>query len=138
MTSLISFVKRLFIIFRCLPKFKDAEVIRTRDPQVIEQGTVVVDVGGEYVPESLRFDHHQRSFTDTFSPNHLTRLSSAGLVYKHFGKEVIAQILKVEESHPNVELLYWKIYEEFIEGVCSLIFLPRKYFSEVDHSCFLN
>ena len=89
---------------------------------MIQQGTIVVDVGGEYIPETLRFDHHQRSFTDTFSPKHSTRLSSAGLVYKHFGRQVIAQILKLEESHQNVELLYWKIYEEFVEAVKSFYY----------------
>lgn len=30
----------------------------------------------------MRFDHHQPTFTDTFSDAFATRLSSAGLIYK--------------------------------------------------------
>ena len=32
-----------------------------------------------------------------------TKLSSAGLVYKHFGEEVIAKILDVQEDDPQVK-----------------------------------
>ena len=46
---------------------------------------------GEYDPDHLRFDHHQRSFVTKFGHGfETTRLSSAGLVYKHFGKEILA------------------------------------------------
>lgn len=55
----------------------------------------MVDVGGVYDPKTNRFDHHQRSFTDTFDEKHkTTRLSSAGLIYKHFGKRAITEIVK--------------------------------------------
>ena len=43
-----------------LPKFKRAEIIRTRDAVKLSQCDIVVDVGGIYDPESQRFDHHQR------------------------------------------------------------------------------
>ena len=35
-------------------------VCRTRDPKVLEQCDVVVDVGGVYDPDTHRYDHHQR------------------------------------------------------------------------------
>lgn len=39
---------------------QDAEVVRTRDPELLAECDVVVDVGGEYDPERHRYDHHQR------------------------------------------------------------------------------
>lgn len=43
-----------------LPSPKDAEIVRTREPQLLAQCDVVVDVGGEYDPQRHRYDHHQR------------------------------------------------------------------------------
>ena len=69
--------------------YKNAKILRSRNPQILNTCDIVVDVGGKYIPEKNLFDHHQREFTDTFSKNHSIRLSSAGLVYKHFGKEIL-------------------------------------------------
>lgn len=51
-----------------------------------------------------------------------TRLSSAGLVYKHFGKEIIVSILQQLESPfagdaAFVDICYHKIYKEFMEHI---------------------
>jgi uncharacterized UPF0160 family protein len=45
---------------------------------------IVVDVGGIYDPQSHRYDHHQRGFTEVFGHGgyDIIKLSSAGLVYK--------------------------------------------------------
>jgi urease accessory protein len=82
----------------------------------------VLDVGGIYDPSVHRYDHHQRGFEETFSPNHHTKLSSAGLVYKHFGKELIQQYLQSEDANAagdaqKLEILYKKIYENFVEAL---------------------
>jgi uncharacterized UPF0160 family protein len=58
-------------------------VVRSRDAAVHEKCDMLVDVGGVFDPSKLRFDHHQRGFTETFSDRHRnTVLSSAGLIYK--------------------------------------------------------
>jgi len=46
-----------------------------------------------------------------------TKLSSAGLVYLHFGRRVIAEITSTPSESHLVELLYDKVYENFIEEV---------------------
>ncbi|KAJ3388089.1 hypothetical protein HDU92_001634 [Lobulomyces angularis] len=100
--------------------FKDAKIIRTRDPKIIEKADIVVDVGAEYLPEKNRFDHHQRSFNSTFSDNHkVTKLSSAGLIYKHFGREVLKSVLsKINpQDQELIETIYQKLYTDFIEGM---------------------
>lgn len=45
----------------------DASVVRTRDPQRIAAAHIAVDVGTEYDPDRLRFDHHQSSYQGPFS-----------------------------------------------------------------------
>lgn len=69
-------------LLRKLPQYASAELIRTRDKALIEQGTIVVDVGAEYDDARRRYDHHQRGFEETFDSAHKTKLSSAGLVWK--------------------------------------------------------
>jgi hypothetical protein len=57
-------------MLRQLPKWRDAELVRSRDSAVLDavtaEGGIVIDVGGRYDPDALRFDHHQRGFFETF------------------------------------------------------------------------
>lgn len=39
-----------------LPKYQDAEIIRSRDPKVLDTCDIVVDVGGVYDPKTHRYD----------------------------------------------------------------------------------
>eukprot|EP01024_Parvocaulis_polyphysoides_P043924 TRINITY_DN4034_c0_g3_i2.p1 TRINITY_DN4034_c0_g3~~TRINITY_DN4034_c0_g3_i2.p1 ORF type:complete len:360 (-),score=46.31 TRINITY_DN4034_c0_g3_i2:85-1164(-) len=98
-------------------KFENAEIVRSRNPDQLKQADVVVDVGGKYSPDEFKFDHHQDSFNETFNDNLTTKLSSAGLVYKHFGREVISNILKIPENDENMDLLYLKMYKSFIHAI---------------------
>lgn len=100
---------------KLLPKYKNANLIRSRNPQDWEISDIVIDVGGKYDGVKF-FDHHQREFKEEFSSQFKTKLSSAGLIYKHFGKEIIHEVCP-ELSEENVELLYVKIYKEFIEAL---------------------
>ena len=74
-------------MLRLLPQYEHSTLVRTRDPAKLAECHTVVDVGGEYDASRNLFDHHQRTFTTTF-PNRPTKLSSAGLVYMHFGKRI--------------------------------------------------
>ena len=51
---------------------QDCTLIRTRDPEILQQADIVFDVGGEYDVQSKRFDHHQNEYQGP--------LSSAGMV----------------------------------------------------------
>jgi len=109
-------------LLRILPKFKTSEIVRTRDPAVLKECDIVVDVGAEFVPENNRFDHHQKSFTHSLNSlnpkyKYITKLSSAGLVYYHFGKEIIAELNSLDKKDPLVETVFVKVYEKFIEEV---------------------
>lgn len=109
-------------MLRQLPRYKDAEIIRTRDPEELTKCDIVVDVGGEFDPKRHRYDHHQRTFGETFQSLHpekpwVTKLSSAGLVYLHFGRQLLTQITSLEEGDRQLDVLFDKLYENFVEEV---------------------
>lgn len=54
-------------MLRLLPEYKDAEIIRTRDPEKLKECDIVVDVGAEFDHAKKRYDHHQREFNETLS-----------------------------------------------------------------------
>lgn len=125
------------VMLRILPEYKDAAIVRTRDKTILDQCDIVVDVGAEYESGNHRYDHHQRGFDHTME-GYNTKLSSSGLIYKHFGKRVIDLVInrKVSASvdstvtiNPKadgtvtnfdesvVEKLYIKVYEDFMESI---------------------
>ncbi|KAL3162614.1 hypothetical protein ABBQ38_008661 [Trebouxia sp. C0009 RCD-2024] len=98
-------------------RFGDAEVVRTRDQDLLKDLDIVIDVGGVYDPKSERYDHHQRGFTEVFGHGFVTKLSSAGLVYKHFGKELVAAATGHPADSSTVETTWLAVYKYFMEAV---------------------
>eukprot|EP00371_Babesia_bovis_P003418 XP_001612065.1 MYG1 protein [Babesia bovis T2Bo] len=104
-------------LLKLLPEFKDAEVVRTRDESTLSQCDAVVDVGGKFDPAKLRFDHHQNEFDEYFDENHtVTRLSSAGLVHKYFGKRIIREVYGITDE-TDIEEVYQRVYSSLIESL---------------------
>lgn len=103
-------------MLRQLPHYHNASLLRTRDPAQLATCHTVVDVGGLYDPSTHRYDHHQRGFAETF-PGFHTKLSSAGLVWMNFGRQIVAQALKTEPEEGNVDVVWNKVYESFIEAL---------------------
>jgi len=103
-------------MLRLLPEYKDAKVCRSRNPEDWEASDIVVDVGAKYDGVKF-FDHHHREFTGTFSEKYQTKLSSAGLVFKHFGRDIINQVLGGNASKKDLDILYEKVYKNFVEAL---------------------
>jgi uncharacterized UPF0160 family protein len=103
-------------MLRLLPQYQSSPLVRTRDPDLLATCHTVVDVGGVYDDQQKRYDHHQRGFEEVFSPDHTTKLSSAGLVYKHFGRAIIAAQTQLDAESEDAALLYTKIYDDLIEA----------------------
>lgn len=99
-------------------EFQSCSICRTRDASIIAGADVaaVVDVGGVYDHTARRYDHHQRGFSETFSDTHPTKLSSAGLVYKHHGRSVIRSITALKKDD-EVDAVFARVYDEFIEAL---------------------
>ncbi|OVA14756.1 Metal-dependent protein hydrolase [Macleaya cordata] len=104
-------------MIRLTDKFYEAEIVRTRDSQVLETLDAVLDVGGVYDPSQDRYDHHQKGFQEVFGHGFTTKLSSAGLVYKHYGLEIIAKELQLDQGHPDVHRLFLAVYKSFMEAI---------------------
>ncbi|CAL9703819.1 unnamed protein product [Knipowitschia caucasica] len=106
---------------RQLQEYKDAEIVRTRDPDKLAECDIVVDVGGEFNAETHRYDHHQRTFSESFhslcpEKPWVTKLSSAGLIYFHFGRRLLSELTQLKDQR-HLEVLYDKLYENFVEEV---------------------
>lgn len=89
----------------------------------IQKCNIVVDVGAVYDPDNHRYDHHQRTFTGVLD-GFKTKLSSAGLVYQHFGRSIIENLLdNTEHSYDAtergalVDACYTKLYKDFMEHI---------------------
>ncbi|XP_055312555.1 MYG1 protein C27H6.8 [Sitodiplosis mosellana] len=112
-----------------LPKYENARIVRSRDADVLKDCDIVIDVGSVFDPETFRFDHHQKTFDHTLGslrPEFVekfstVRLSSAGLIYTHFGEEVISRLVKrlkgVELSDECLRSVFEKVYEYFIQEI---------------------
>jgi uncharacterized UPF0160 family protein len=116
-------------LLRQLPKWRDATCFRSRNPEVLAPLDIVIDVGGVYDHALLRYDHHQRGFFETLdgavgeavgtegaTGRFKTKLSAAGLVYKHYGREIL-QCLVPSLEGPRLEAVYVKLYKDMMEGV---------------------
>lgn len=81
---------------------------------------IVVDVGGIYDPARNRYDHHQSTFEESWnsSPDDITKLSSAGLIWRHFGKEIVANAILdnwgVTLPQAKLEKVHSRIYKKLI------------------------
>jgi uncharacterized UPF0160 family protein len=110
--------------------YPDIKIIRTRDSATIEAAkrdptTCLIDVGQVYDPANLCFDHHQKSFTETCSDSHNIPLSSCGLIYRHYGRELVRIIADSITGGvgPNagasvdLEYIYLEFYNKFIYSI---------------------
>lgn len=113
----------VIMLLMLLARFKNATIRRTRDQALLEECDIVVDVGGVYDPTRLRFDHHQRgcteswykpSFWDWFYPR--VMLSSAGMVWRHFGKEIIHE-LHPDLTEDQTRRIWERIYRNWIRVI---------------------
>lgn len=78
-------------------------VERSRDPDVWVESDILVDVGREYNPNELKFDHHQGGDPNIIrDPTKGTEYSSAGLVWKHFGPAICGEY--VSDPHDAIDL----------------------------------
>ncbi|OIR57496.1 MAG: GAMM1 protein [Amphiamblys sp. WSBS2006] len=91
-----------------------AEIVRTRNLEILATCDIVVDVGDVYSHEQRRYDHHQRGFNVRYEENARSMLSSAGLIYKHYGKEVLMEIIGATEEPEDLDKLYSELYYSYI------------------------
>ncbi|XP_057319676.1 MYG1 protein C27H6.8 [Microplitis mediator] len=107
-----------------LPEYKNASIVRTRNQKILDTCDIVVDVGGVYDPKKHRYDHHMRDFTETANSvlkrddcPWTIKLSSAGLVYCHFGHRIIKQLIPELVDETDVHSIFKRVYDSLIKEV---------------------
>lgn len=73
----------------------DLDIIRTRNNDILsrylnDKDSYAIDVGSEYNPNMLNFDHHQQSFNMLNDAGNL--MSSCGLIWKHIKENCVLEI----------------------------------------------
>ena len=77
--------------------YPHAQIIRSRDKEELESSDMRVDVGMKYNPKTNDFDHHQKEGAG--KRNNLISYASAGLIWKHFGNELVSN----QEIHEKID-----------------------------------
>ncbi len=77
--------------------FPEAEIVRTRDPALVEAADFAVDVGGVWDPSNGRFDHHQKGFDVARQSG--VPYASAGLVWREYGARCVAVLAARHTGH---------------------------------------
>mmetsp|Transcript_9006 Transcript_9006/g.16980 ORF Transcript_9006/g.16980 Transcript_9006/m.16980 type:complete len:418 (+) Transcript_9006:2143-3396(+) len=110
-------------------EFHQSPVLRSRNKEEFEKADIVIDVGGIYDHSKRLYDHHQRGYDERFEDKittneqgeevkvpRCTKLSASGLVYRHYGKEVIHNMYPSLQEK-DLELVYTKMYNTFMEAI---------------------
>lgn len=106
-------------LLRQLPEYRNSDVIRSRDLTYLEEkADIIIDVGGVYDHKAKRYDHHQRGYDERFQGDELrcTKLSASGLVYRHYGKDVLKQFYPML-SDKLLQIVYIKMYDTLMQAL---------------------
>lgn len=106
------------VFLQLLHNLENVTFVRSRVAENLAKTDIRVDVGGKYDAKEKNFDHHQRGFAETFSPAHKTLLSSAGLIYKQYGREMLLKLSPDELKDKAVlEKIFFKVYSFFVQAI---------------------
>jgi uncharacterized UPF0160 family protein len=103
-------------MLRQLADYRNSKIVRTRDDNVLKDLDIVLDVGGVYNHEIKRYDHHQRDYDEYFTPGRCTKLSASGLIYRHYGKELLRTHYP-SLSEQDLDWAFVKIYDSLLEAL---------------------
>ncbi|CAI2364361.1 unnamed protein product [Moneuplotes crassus] len=112
-------------------EYANPAIVRSRNPEIHELVDILMDVGDVFDPSKKRFDHHQKTFDSYFDDapkegSYPIKMSSAGLIYKYFGKEILRNIGKQfganlgsteEEITKTIEDSHKDIYHSFVKEI---------------------
>lgn len=109
-------------MLRQTPEYRNSKCVRSRDLKILDTLDIVIDVGGVYDHAKKRYDHHQRDYDERFdegkegTDGRCTKLSASGLVYRHYGKDVIKAYYPSLGAE-SLDLVYEKVYNTLLEAL---------------------
>ncbi len=85
--------------------FSDVQLVRSRDPAVIDRADLVFDVGSRYDPAARRYDHHmrERPLRSCGTP-----YSSVGLIWREHGRAALPSLLQTDTLNENLAEMIWR------------------------------
>lgn len=101
----------------------EVSILRSRNLEDFQNSTILIDVGFEYNHEKFRYDHHQPSFNEVWSEEINVPLSSIGLIWRHYGKEIVEMYLSAKWDNSSnydentIEELWNVIYKKLILAI---------------------
>lgn len=117
----------LFAVATILEIHPEAQVVRSRDPQVFADADFVVDVGREDDPNRNRFDHHQPGGAGVRGNG--VPYASFGLVWKKFGEKLcggdarVADVVDKKMVQPiDAADSGFNIYQKSMPGLSPYLF----------------
>ncbi|ELP91577.1 hypothetical protein EIN_129170 [Entamoeba invadens IP1] len=109
------------VLLRYVLAFRDFELVRTFDLAVLSTCDLVFDIGCVYDHSRKRYDHHQRGFNETFSPAQTVKLCGCGLLFKHYGNEIVKNVLSTEfmitATDSEIESIKNNVYDTFLKAI---------------------
>lgn len=99
--------------------FPTAKIIRTRDDELTKPKNkrMLIDVGLEYDPGKMQYDHHQfKKMRKVPCQANLIRYSSLGLIWEEFGYQVIYHVAKTNKM-TTVERQVDSLYDLILKRI---------------------
>ena len=84
-------------------------ITRSRDLSEMDSYKWVVDVGKQYDPATLRYDHHQEECNETW-PGYPILLSSSGMVFRHHWNDILTALGLPDCDEKIAVLIYEKVF----------------------------
>lgn len=72
-------------------KWGNIVTTRSRDDNVLNTCDILFGVGGKFDPQKYCFDYHENSCKETFDSSTTILLSSAGMAWKYFGRDIVSR-----------------------------------------------
>ncbi len=105
-------------------KKTEVQLIRSRNQELLKKADILIDVGGVYDPDTQRYDHHQDDCNEVFDDGFAIPLSSIGMVWKHFGKELLAMYIEVHPEfnalnnwYDHIDKIHTEVYLKSIQEI---------------------
>lgn len=93
--------------------YKDIKLIRTRDEEELEKCDILFDIGEKHDPLNQVFDHH---FVDSPIRSNGVPYASAGLIWEHFGIDLLAKRLP-NRSLKELNEIHNKIDRDIMQSI---------------------
>ncbi|RVW14916.1 UPF0160 protein [Vitis vinifera] len=105
-------------MIRLTDKFRDAQIVRTRDQKVLDGLDAVLDVGAFMIQVVIAMIITRKGLVRFLGTGSLPSSAVPALCTRwHFGMEIIAKELQLDQGHPDVLRLFLAVYKSFMEAV---------------------